>query len=141
MIARQVIPCRIEYQLDVEQSPLIHHLRKKIQRTCTKRYGFILDILRVIQVHSQRVSIYNGNIIVDCTIEVDRLYPEIDQIAKGVVRQIFPQGTILMVSDCMKVFIPNSDPPMRIQMNEIVEFRVIQTRFQKGKYDCIGKLI
>lgn len=145
MINRQIIPQTTEYQLATEtckNETLLEHLRKKIQRTCSKQYGFILDILRVVNVKSRKVSIYNGNIIVDCTIEVDHLFPQVGQMLNGTVKQIFPQGLIILVKDCMKVFIPYSNTQnTQIKPEQIVEFKIVQTRFQKGKFDCIGQLI
>jgi hypothetical protein len=142
MILRQTIPYSTEVQLDTDRTTsLLEHFQQKMRWTCTKKYGFILDVLRIVQIKSRKISIYNGNIIIECIIEVDQLYPKVGQTSNGTVKQIFPQGIITIVKDCMKVFIPCDTRSISFKPEQIVNFKVVQTRFQKGKYDCIGQLL
>jgi DNA-directed RNA polymerase subunit E'/Rpb7 len=124
-----------EYPASQEPHTLLEHIRQTMERTCTKSHGFIIHVVRIIHVHSRKISIYNGNIIADCTVEVQHLLPQIGQWMDGVVKQTFAQGSIALVQDCMKVFLPN----VRVQPSEIVQFRIVQIRFQKGRYDCIAE--
>lgn len=137
----QKIRKTIEYIPDL-RNPIEHLLerfQKRYTNTCSKEYGFILNILRVEQVLSTRISIYNANIIVECEIEVECLIPKAGETAEGIIQQIFPQGLILLVENCMKVFIPS--PKYNYQKQKPLEFKILQIRFQKGKYDCIGSEI
>ena len=138
MIERGVINKITEQTIAQNQSvDLLQHLQKTLKYTCSKQYGFILEVHRIVNIHSRKISIYNGNIIVYCSIEVDYLLPQPGKRMKGIIHQIFPQGVIAIVSDCMKVFIPSEQR----RQHESIEFEIVQIRFQKGKYDCIGKLV
>jgi DNA-directed RNA polymerase subunit E'/Rpb7 len=139
MISRGVIKRLVEYPPSQSDDPkkLLEYLQNTFQYTCSKQYGFIIHVVRIVRIHSQRISIYNGNIILDCDIEVDYILPEVGQKMKGTVKQCFPQGTIVLAHDCMKVFIPNTKNTPKEKM----DFEIVQIRFQKGKYDCIGKVI
>jgi DNA-directed RNA polymerase subunit E'/Rpb7 len=139
MITREVIQRTTEYRpsLRLDETQLLVHLQKQLQYTCSKHTGFILEVIRVTQIHSRKISIYNGNIIVDCSIEVDRLLPEVGQRIQGVVKQTYPQGLIIIVCNCMRVFLPCSGH-QTVKPDDYVDFEITQIRFQKGKYDCIG---
>lgn len=139
MITHGIIRRSAEYPPSHPDSPqqLLEYLQKYFQYTCSKKYGFIVKVLKLSHIHSRKISIYNGNIILDCSMEVNYILPEVGQKMKGVVKQCFPQGVIALACDCMKVFIPQ----IKETPTSIVHFEIVQTRFQKGKYDCIGKLI
>jgi DNA-directed RNA polymerase subunit E'/Rpb7 len=139
MIKQGVIKRLVEYPPSQSDDPkkLLEYLQNTLQYTCSKQHGFIIRVIGIVRIHSQRISIYNGNIILDCKIEVDHVFPEIGHKTKGLVKQSFPQGTIVLAYDCMKVFIPS----VKIASKEIVDFEIVQIRFQKGKYDCIGKIV
>lgn len=139
MITRGIIKRLAEYPPSHpdDSEKLLEYLQKNFQYTCSKQYGFIIRVIRVVQIHSRRISIYNGNIILDCSMEVDYILPEVGQKMKGVVKQCFPQGVIALACDCMKVFIPS----VKNSPTQVISFEIVQTRFQKGKYDCIGKII
>jgi DNA-directed RNA polymerase subunit E'/Rpb7 len=139
MIKRGIIKRLVEYPPSQSDDPkqLLEYLQQTFQYTCSKQHGFIVNVIGIVHIYSQRISIYNGNIILDCDMEVDYILPEVSQKIKGVVKQSFPQGTIILAYDCMKVFIPN----VKIATKESVDFEILQIRFQKGKYDCIGKII
>jgi DNA-directed RNA polymerase subunit E'/Rpb7 len=134
-IQTTVIRQFFEYPASQESHTLLQHIRQSLERTCSRTHGFILHVVRIIQVHCRKISIYNGNIIADCTVEVQHLLPQIGQWMDGIVKQTFAQGSIALVQDCMKVFLPN----VRIQPLESIRFRIVQIRFQKGRYDCIAE--
>jgi DNA-directed RNA polymerase subunit E'/Rpb7 len=135
----QVIRKTIEYIPDLSNPTenLLERFQEQYTNTCSRQYGFILKIIRVVGIVSSKISIYNAHNIVECEIEVYSLIPQIGETLSGTIQQIFPQGLILLVENCMKVFIPS--PKKVYTPKQIIEFEVIQTRFQKGKYDCIGK--
>lgn len=138
MITRGIIKRLAEYPPSHpdDSDKLLEYLQKNFQYTCSKQYGFIIGVIRVVCIHSRRISIYNGNIILDCSMEVDHILPEVGQKMKGIVKQYFPQGVIALACECMKVFIPS----VKSNIDQVIDFEIVQIRFQKGKYDCIGKI-
>lgn len=137
----QIIRKTIEYipNLSDPLDGLLERFQKKYINTCSKEYGFVLQVIRIVQTLSSKISIYNAHIIVECDIEIECLIPKVGEIVYGNVQQLFPQGVILIVQNCMKTFIPS--PKKQYIKNQQVTFRIEQTRFQKGKYDCIGSEI
>lgn len=119
---------------------LLRHYKEKYEKTCTKYSGFILEVHRVLRVIRRKLSAYNGNLIVDGVIEITALLPKVGLRTQAVVKQSFSQGWILFVQNCMKVFVPFT-PDIVVNLNDVVDIEVIQIRFQKGRYDCIGKIL
>lgn len=115
--------------------------KKKYELTCTKEHGFILEILSINKILSSTISIYNGNVILECELVVKNLLPIQNQVLVGKIKQVFPQGIIILTDECMKTFIPNSLIKNNKKIDIEIQFVIEQIRFQKGKYDCIGREI
>lgn len=136
MLQRNTIRRTFEYPAYQETQSLFERVRQTLEHTCTKAHGFILKVISIEHVHSRKISIYNGNIITDCTVTIEHLLPQVGQIMDGVVKQIFAQGCIVVVQECMKVFLPT----VRAHILDVLRFRITQIRFQKGRYDCIAEI-
>ncbi len=116
---------------------LLERYQRRYENTCTKENGYILSVRAIRRILRRKLSAYNGTLVVDCEIEVDCLLPVPGQLIEGVVKQEFAQGWIVLVYDCMKVFVPRV-PDVEIHLHASVVVEVTQIRFQKGRYDCIG---
>jgi DNA-directed RNA polymerase subunit E'/Rpb7 len=138
---RQIVRKSVEYIPDLNHplDALLEKFQEKYTHTCSKDYGFVLRVIRIVRVLSNRISIYNAKMIVECEIEIECLLPVSGEVFQGTIQQIFPQGIIVQVDQAMKGFIPS--PKHVYEKQQTISFRVIQTRFQKGKYDCIGEEI
>lgn len=115
--------------------------KKKYEMTCTKEHGFILEVLSINKIISSTISIYNGNVILECELLIKNLLPVQNQVLVGRIKQVFPQGIIILIDNCMKTFIPNSSIKNNKKIGIEIQFVIEQIRFQKGKYDCIGREI
>ena len=144
---QSVIKKTIEFVPDlntrkIDPDHLLSIFKENVENTCCQKYGFILRVLEVKDVLSNKLSMYNGKLILNCSIEIEHLLPEIKAKVFGVVQQKFPQGLIILVQNCMKAFIPCEESILQtIEIGDEIEFEISQIRFQKGKYDCIGNLI
>jgi DNA-directed RNA polymerase subunit E'/Rpb7 len=118
---------------------LLERYRQRYQNTCSKQSGYILFIHRIVRVLKRKLSAYNGNLLVYAVIEAECLLPEMGQQVDGVVKQVFPQGWIVLVENCMKVFIPRVEG-VQLQAEQPLQLRITQIRFQKGRYDGIGAI-
>lgn len=133
-----VMSANIEFVSNLKNisNDLLSHIKNKYEKTWNKKYGYILNVNKITKLCSNRISIYNGNTIVNCLVEIQHLLPEKNNIfpfSKIVVQQNFPQGMIVLLENVMKIFIPKEKI---IPNPEYIE--IIDTRFQKGKIDCIG---
>lgn len=109
---------------------------EKYEKTCWKQHGFIIKILECKEIIKQKISIYNGHIIITSKLLIQYLLPQIGNILSGIVLNQYPQGSILVVSDCMRAFIPYKT----FKKGEIISFKIDQVRFKKGLWDCIGSM-
>lgn len=119
---------------------LLERYQRRYENTCTKENGYILSVRTIRKILRRKLSAYNGTLVIDSEIEVDCLLPAPGQRVQGVVKQMFAQGWIVVVHECMKVFVPRSSDA-ETALHASVEVEITQTRFQKGRYDCIGKFI
>lgn len=122
--------------------------REKYNSTCNKKYGYILDILKINKVLNSTISIYNGNLILTCEIQIVNLLPVINRTIEGLIQKIYKEGIFLLCKNCMKIFIPietfrtteNNPKNFKPKINEKIIVEIVDIRFSKGKYDCIGKI-
>lgn len=135
--------------MDNSETYWLSLFREKYNSTCNKKYGYILDILKINKVLNSTISIYNGNLILTCEIQIVNLLPEIHKSIEGIIQKIYKEGIFLLCKNCMKIFIPieNLKPPKDIKVNDFkpkinekIIVEIVDIRFSKGKYDCIGKI-
>ena len=126
------------------ETGLLERYRVSFENTCTKQSGYILRVNHIARILRRKLSTYNGHVIVDCEVDLQCLLPQEGMRLQGTIRQEFAQGWIVMVQQCMKVFVPremmHSGTPA-YKVDDPVCVQIVQTRFQKGKYDCIGRFV
>jgi DNA-directed RNA polymerase subunit E'/Rpb7 len=131
-----VIETSIEYIPDLTDidKHLLDELQKKYENSCSKKHGYILRVNKLVEITKYKVSIYNGNVIVNCKIEIDHLLPTKGMLlpyTQSDIKQVFTQGKVV-IKDNMKIYIPSE------YIGSSPEIEIMDIRFQKGKYDCIG---
>lgn len=136
--------------VDIEISPIYNlkeitnelifsKLKDKYLQKCTKQYGFITNII-LNDVYKKYISIYNGNIIIKCNITITSILPKIDDIFTGTIKKIYTQGMIIIVKNCIRVFVPNwNDKSLKV--SDTVKIKCTQVRFKKSLWDCIGTIV
>lgn len=144
---RSVIPKTIEFipnlnSRNVDRRIILSEFKRNVENSCCQKYGFILEVIEVKSILSNKLSMYNGKLILNCLIEIEHLLPQPKATVIGVIQQKFPQGLIVLVKNCMKSFIPCMESALsNLEVGDEIEFEISQIRFQKGKYDCIGDLV
>lgn len=114
-------------------------VKQKFEFTCSKKYGYILEVLEIVSIRSCKISIYNGSTLVQCDIRVRCLLPKVGQKMTGDVLKVYTQGIKCIVSNCLKIFIPTNSK-VKFTQGESIPIQITQIRFQKGKYDCIASI-
>lgn len=137
-ITIELLPNQVSLDKNRFDQILLETIKTQYTHKCTRQYGYILRVLRVLHIHKKFLSIYNGNIVVNCEVEVNNLIPEIGKSYQAVIRNIYPQGLIVLVENCIRVFIPGQFSNKKV--NQQIHFKCIQVRFKKGTWDCIGEL-
>ena len=78
----------------------------KLENTCNKKHGYILNIIKINSYDTNYISPANSNIVFMVNFTADTLKPNTDDIFEGTVEIIFQGGIILIVKKKMKTLIP-----------------------------------
>ena len=73
---------------------------------CTVEYGYIIKIIRIVDIGDNTIGTANSLVIFNVTYEAEILKPEIGQILTGTVCMIFQHGIFVNIQDKMKILIP-----------------------------------
>lgn len=145
---------------------LEHHLLNKVNETivgeCTKEYGYILSIYRIVEILDNKISPANSDIVFTVSIEVENLKPEKDSEYEGKICMILPTGIFLVVEDRLKVLIPknyledyemkqmegsgemfyvNRENGEELRKEDIVRVSITKTKYSNQEFSCFGRKI
>jgi DNA-directed RNA polymerase subunit E'/Rpb7 len=158
------MPIQLERRICIEHqfldSNIKVHLLEKIKKTilneCTKDYGYILDVKRIIKINDNYISNANCDIIFSVLFEVENLKPENGKQFKGEVCMIFGGGIFINIKNKQKVLIPitnlkdytynQSEKTFKkgskiIKENDVLELIITGTKYSKQKFSCFGNLV
>jgi DNA-directed RNA polymerase subunit E'/Rpb7 len=139
----------------------LEHLLEKIRDTtaneCTKEYGYILSVERLVEIIDNRISAANSDIIFTVKIEVRTLKPDVGTELTGIVCMVVRHGVFLSVeNDKLKVLIPfksmagynyNSEETCydkeekRIKQGDTLSVIIVGSKYSKQNYSCYGTLV
>ena len=158
------MPIQLERRICIEHqfldSNIKAHLLEKIKKTvlneCTKDYGYILDVKRIIKINDNYISNANCDIIFSVLFEVENLKPENGKKFQGEVCMIFGGGIFINIKNKQKVLIPitnlkdytynQSEKTFKkgskvIKENDVLELIITGTKYSKQKFSCFGNLV
>ena len=81
-------------------------LKKTTNNECSKEFGYILNIVKLIKIVDNYVSNASSEIVFEVMFEIETLKPEIDKVFTGEVCMIFGGGIFLNIKNKIKVLIP-----------------------------------
>lgn len=119
---------------------LLLEARKKLEKTCTKDYGYILKVEKLNKVGPGFISKVNGSMKCDISVMVDVLKPEIGQTYIAVIEHIMPSGIICLIEGIMRCCILTPDAK-KFSVNEEITVRIIEFRFENRQIRCVGELV
>ena len=136
------------------------HILKKIKENtlneCTKKHGYILNIIKIIKIKDNYISNVNCDNIFIVDIMAETLKPDIGKQFIGKVCRILPSGIFLNVKDKQKVLIPlttlnnytyDSLNKVFIKNNKTIKecdnikVEITGTRYTKQSFSCFGNMI
>ena len=139
---------------------IYNHILTKIKETtineCTKEYGYILDIKKLIRIKDNYISNVNCDSIFVVEFSAEILKPEIGKNFTGEVCMLFPGGIFLNIKNKQKVLIPIStlknyvyDPANKIfnknkkniKEGDIIKVTITGTKYSKQNFSCFGVMI
>jgi DNA-directed RNA polymerase subunit E'/Rpb7 len=141
-------------------SNIKEHLLNKIKRTevgqCYIDYGYILDVIKIINIGDNTISSVNSFVVFDVTFEAYVLKPKIGDIFSGSVCMLFQHGIFVDVKNKLKVLIPaesmktyvyendcflNIKENSKIVRSSEISIRINMIKYEKKEFSCIGELV
>lgn len=132
---------------------LFDKIRESTENECTKEYGYILSVDRLVEIKDNYVSAANSDIVFEVSFEAQTLKPDIGTKLTGVVCMVVKHGVFLSVRDKMKVLVPmtgyNFDSENNcytkddviIQNGDILSVQIVGSKYSKQSFSCYGSLI
>ena len=130
-------------------------LKKSIKNTCSKKFGYIIDIVKLIKIKDNYISNANSETVFEVMFEIETLKPEINKVFTGIVCMIFDRGIFLNIKNKFKVLIPlstmmeykfiQSEKILRkgkdeIQQGDILNVKITDVKYSNKSYICFGEL-
>lgn len=136
---------------------IFDRLKKSTVNECSKEYGYILDIVKLIKIKDNYVSNATSEIVFEVMFEIETLKPEIDKVFTGDVCMIFVGGIFLNIKNKIKVLIPitsmkeykfdqtnkifiKKDKTV-IKQGDVLNVKITGIKYSKKNYSCFGDLV
>ena len=138
-----------QYLTDGYKKVLLDVYKKKFEKKCTND-GYIVNINRIHKINSTLLT-NNNQIDMISVCECDIIKPEIDMEVECVIDMIHVNG--IFVNMCgIKMLIPNSDEyeyyneyfvykNNKYIIGDNIKVKIINVRYDRYMYTCIGNLI
>jgi len=133
-------------------------IKESTLNECTKDYGYILGIKKLIRIKDNYISNVNCDNIFIVEFEAYTLKPEIGKKFKGEVCMIFNGGIFLNIKNKQKVLIPvsclknysydavnkrfqNNNNKKKIETGNEINVEITGTKYSKQSFSCFGNII
>jgi len=138
------------------ETHLFNKIKKTFEGECIKEHGYILSVLRLIEIKDNIISNANSELLFTAVFEADVLKPEINSIFMGKVVMILPTGIFVETQNILKILIPKngfigyeynqaensySKNDNKIMKDSIVKVSITKTKYAKKSFSCFGNLI
>lgn len=136
---------------------LLRKLKEITKNECTKNYGYILDIIKIVKILDTTISNANSDNVFTVEFEAKTLKPEIGNKLTCKVVDITSYGIFLSMKDKFKILIPKKDLLKReyvnngdsyvrdedktINMNDDVEICISNCKYCDRSFQCYGDLV
>jgi DNA-directed RNA polymerase subunit E'/Rpb7 len=123
---------------------------------CTKEFGYILSIKKLVKIKDNYISNVNCDNIFTVVFDAETLKPENGKKFTGVVCMIFAGGIFLNILDKQKVLIPVSSlidyvfkpsekcfkkKDKTIKEGDVIDVIITGTKYSKQSFSCFGSIV
>lgn len=138
------------------KNPLFEKIVKDTTNECSKEDGYILSIIRIVNILDNIISSANYDIVFTVEIEIEILKPKIGDILCGTVCMIFNKGIFLDVNGKMKVLITIDSlssykfdeekaiyvkETNTIKQGDIINVKIKGIQYTNKEYNSYGEII
>lgn len=155
-IIKQKLPIDAKYLDSNIEDHVLAKLKRIMEGKCTFSNGYIISVNKVVELGDNTISSANSLVVFDVMYEAKVLKPEAGKILEGIVCMVFQHGIFVDVCGKMKVLIPapsmvgymyNQDNNSFscdidiIEMGSELHIEIVETKYEKKQFSCIGKIL
>lgn len=127
---------------------------------CNKEYGCVNNILKIHNNYTTHVERNSGLIKLYIKFLVERILPTVGKKLRCDVHMIFNHGIFAQIEQNIKILIPTTElhdstfishdnehggpvfvtPSGKIKVHDTIEIIITEVKYNKNRYNCIGKL-
>ncbi len=135
-------------------SHLLSEVKKSMEGECTRDFGHILNVTRIVDVKNNCISAATSDIVFTVVFEANILKPEEGRNLTGTVCLLIPTGILLNVQDKLNILVPRATlngyefnqgkyekEGMVIKNNDVLIVNITGVQYSKKKFSCIGRLV
>jgi DNA-directed RNA polymerase subunit E'/Rpb7 len=158
VIKRKIVipPMYIDSNIEKHVEMLI---KETIKNECTKEYGYIIHVNRLISIDDNFITPANSDIVMDIQFEVDTIKPCIGKEFKGSICMVFKNGIFIDLYGLLKILVPASSlqdytfttgvdknnasfvsKHRSLKKNDVISIIVSGVKYSNHSFSCFGNL-
>ena len=121
--------------------------------TCTYKYGYIIDVLKITRIIDNTISNINADVIINLEFEVNTILPKVGLELKGIICMVCPEGIFVNIIDNFNILIPKSQLDNFQYINnqftkddttlcndKQIDIKIDFLKYENNNFSCIGSL-
>ena len=130
----------------------ILNILKKLKEECTEKYGYIIDIIKIIKIIDNKILDNTGDILITVKFSAKILKPKIDIELNAKINMVFNHGIF-----CEYIHLPILIPYTKLKdfeyqdkkfikgdkilkIGDDINVKLTDIRYHKKKFNCIASL-
>ena len=162
-MSAEIIEKRICLECKFLDSNIMDHLLQELKKTCenecSEKYGYILNINKIIKIKDHKIGRANcGNIFI-INFEAEILKPDLGNKFIAKVCMIYKDGIFVIIKNKQKMLIPRNniikynfnehnntyinknDNNDTIKINDEIQVIVTASKYNKKNFSCFGSIV
>jgi DNA-directed RNA polymerase subunit E'/Rpb7 len=123
---------------DLRQN-ILSILRSTKEGTCTKKFGCILSIVELLDIHDSKICIADRTNHFHVTYSFNSFMPEVDVQYNASVFKSYPIGIIATIEGCTSIKILT--PPGQYSCGDDIKVRIREIQFADESFMCDGDIL
>lgn len=132
---------------------IFRKLKEHYIGTCTYKYGYIIDVLKITKIIDNTISNINADVIINLEFEVNTILPKIGLELKGTICMVCPEGIFVSIIDKFNILIPKSRLDNFQYVNnqfikddnylfsgKQIDIKIDVLKYENNNFSCIGSI-
>lgn len=141
------------------EKTLLDRIRHIYEGRCIKRYGYFVDIQKLVRIIDNRITKFTGNVEFNVEFLAVTLLPIAGAMVDALVCMVLPTGVLVEVESMMNVMLTvnnlkksdyhycpgenvfSDESGNVIEKGDNIKVCITNVKYDNGKFICIGKLL